>query len=377
MSDLVIARISRSALRHNLELLMAQARPASVCAVVKANAYGHGLSAVARALAGRKIAGWGVATADEAAALQKEAVRTPVLVFRPLDTYAPAKSLRAVVDWMLEREVRATIVSRAGLDLLAAGAARRKKYAWAHIKADTGMARNGCPAEEAVALISRALATPGIRVEGLYSHFAGADERNLDSARQQLAVFRSLVDELRRRGVRLPFYHLANSAAVFNLPAARLDLIRPGLALYGYGGEFIRGSRRLRPALRVEAPVVFARWIGKGQACGYGATFVARRKTRLGLLPIGYADGYARRWSNTGQVDFDGRPAPVIGRVSMDLTAVDLTDLRGVDVGSLACVISNRRSDPHSVESMARQLGAIPYEITTALGNRIRRVLAP
>lgn len=377
MSDLVKACISRSALRHNLELLMAKARDTPVCAVVKANAYGHGWPAVVRSYAGLKIAGWGVATPAEAAALKQEGAQAPVLVFQPLGRYAPAKSLREQVDWMLEREVRATIVSREGLDLLAAGAARRKKNAWVHIKTDTGMARNGCPAEEAVALIVRARATPGIRVEGLYSHFACADERNLDLARRQLTVFQSLIRELRRQGIRLPCYHLANSGAIFNLPGARLDLIRPGLALYGYGGEFIRGSRRLQPVLRVEAPVVFARWIGRGQPCGYGATFVARRKTRIGILPIGYADGYSRRWSNTGQVDFDGQPARIIGRVSMDLTVVDLTDLPGVDIGSQACVISNRRTDPHSVEAMAQQLGTIPHEITTALGTRIRRVLAP
>ena len=377
MSDLVKACISRSALRHNLKLLMAQARSTPVCAVVKANAYGHGLPAVVQAYAGLNIACWGVAAPAEAAALKQEGARAPVLVFRPLGRYAPAKSLREQVDWMLEQEVRVTIVSREGLDLLAAGAARRKKSAWVHIKADTGMARNGCPAEETVALIVRALATPGIRVEGLYSHFACADEQNLDFARRQLSVFQSLIRALRRQGIRLPCYHLANSGAIFNLPGARLDLIRPGLALYGYGGEFIRGSRRLQPVLRVEAPVVFARWIGRGQPCGYGATFVARRKTRIGILPIGYADGYSRRWSNTGQVDFAGRPARVIGRVSMDLTMVDLTDLRGVDIGSQACVISNRRTDPHSVESMARQLDTIPYEITTALGNRVRRVLVP
>lgn len=377
MPDLVKACISRAALRHNLKLLMAKAGATPVCAVVKANAYGHGLAEFVHAQAGLPIPFWGVATPAEAASLKQAGARAPALVFRPLGQYLPARPLREELDWLLERKVRLTIVSRDGLALLAAAAARRNKNAWIHIKTDTGMGRNGCPAEETIALIIRALATPGIRVEGLYSHFAGADAQNLDSARRQLALFQSLIRALRQQGIRLPLYHLANSGAIFNLPGARLDLVRPGLALYGYGGEFIRGSSRLQPALRVEAPVVFTKWIGKGQACGYGASFVARRKTRLGLLPIGYADGYSRRWSNTGQVDFDGRPARVIGRVSMDLTIVDLTGLHGVDVGSRACVISNRRSDPHSVEAMARQLGTIPHEITTALGSRIRRVLTP
>lgn len=377
MSELAQALISRSALRHNLRLLLARARGTPVCAVVKANAYGHGLPAVVRSCAGLSLASWGVATLAEAVQLRQAGAREPILIFLPLDRYGPAGRLRDQVDLMLELNARVTVVNREGLALLAAGAKRRRKPARVHVKADTGMGRNGCPAAEAVELVLRARATPGVRVEGLYSHFAGADERDLDSARRQLSVFRSLVRGLAERGVRLPFYHMANSGAVFNLPGARFDMVRPGLALYGYGGDSIRGSSRLRPALRLEAPVVGTQRIGKGRSCGYGATFVARRKTRVGILPVGYADGYSLRWSNAGRVDFGGRLAPVIGRVSMDLTLVDLTDLPGVEVGDRACLVSNRRSDPHSVESMARRLGTIPYEITSILGSRIPRVMMP
>lgn len=377
MSDLVTAHISRSALRHNIALIMAKGRGARVCAVVKANAYGHDMPIVARALSGRRIAFWGVATLPEAIELKQQGIREPVLVFRPLNAYASGKDLRDQVDLMVELDARATVVSREGLNLLAAGAARQRKTACLHIKVDTGMGRSGCLAEEAVELVLRARATPGLKVEGLYSHFANADSQDLELARRQWGAFQSLLRILASQGVRLPLYHMANSGAIFNLPGTRLDMIRPGIALYGYGGKFMRGSSRLRPALRLEAPVVMTKWIRKGQSCGYDATFVASRKTRIGLLPIGYADGYSRRWSNTGQVDFEGQPAPVIGRVSMDLTIIDLTDIRGADIGSQACLISNRRKDIHSVESMAQRLGTIPHEITSVLGKRIRRVLAP
>lgn len=377
MCNLVTASISRSALRHNVKHLLAKSRGTPLCAVVKANAYGHGVSLVVRALSGLGITGWGVATLSEAMALKQEGVRGFVLVFYPLGAYAPEKAIREHVDLMVELGVRGTIINREGLALLAAGAARRRKTAIVHIKTDTGMGRNGCPAEDAVALVLRAQATPRIRVEGLYSHFASADEPDLALARRQLAVFQSLIRELAGHGIRLPRYHMANSAAVFNLPKARLDMIRPGLAMYGYGGPFIRGSRCLQPVLRLEASVIMTKWVRQGQSCGYGATFVAQRPTRIGLLPLGYADGYSRRWSNLGWVDLDGRRAPVIGRVSMNLTAIDLTDIRNADSGSRACLISNRRNDPHSVESMAKRLDAIPYEITTGLGPRIQRVLIP
>lgn len=377
MSEMATAHISRSALRHNLKLLRAQSRGTPVCAVVKANAYGHGLPLVVRSYAGLHPAFWGVATLAEAVQLRDSGARQPILVFLPLDRYDTDRSLRDQVDLMLALNIRATIASRQGLALLAAGAARRQKPAWIHVKTDTGMGRNGCPPEEAMALLLRARAIPGARVEGLYSHFAGADERNLAFARSQLSVFRALVRRLAGLGVRLPLYHMANSGAVFNLRGSHLDMVRPGIALYGYGGDFIRGSRRLKPVLRLEAPLVGSKRIKQGASCGYGATFVARRPTRVGILPIGYADGYSRRWSNTGRVDFGGRLAPVIGRISMDLTLVDLTDLPGVDIGCPACLISDRRTDPHSVESMAGKLNTIPHEITTALGNRIRRILSP
>ena len=377
MSELVKACISRSALRHNLQILVAQSRGTPVCAVVKADAYGHGLPIVVRSYAGLHPAFWGVTTLAEAIRLKKAGAREPILIFLPLDRYETVRTMRDQVDSMLELNARLTIVNREGLALVAAGAARRRKPAWIHVKVDTGMGRNGCAAAEAVELVLHARSLPRVRVEGLYSHFAGADEQNLDSARRQLSRFRSLVRNLAARGVRLPFYHMANSGAIFNLPGARLDMVRPGLALYGYGGDFIRGSRRLRPVLRLEAPLLGVKWIGKGQTCGYGATFVAPRKTRIGLLPVGYANGYSRRWSNAGRVDFGGRLAPVIGRVSMSLTIVDLTDLPGVDIGHRACLISNQRTDPHSVESMAKHLDTIPYEITSVLGSGIRRVITP
>ncbi|MBU4199898.1 MAG: alanine racemase [Verrucomicrobia bacterium] len=377
MSDLVTAHISRTALRHNITLMMAKSRGTRVCAVVKANAYGHDMPIVVRALAGLRIAFWGVATLQEAIELKQQGVREPVLIFRPLNAYEPEKNLRDQVDLMVELDARATVVSREGLNLLAAGAARRRKTACLHIKVDSGMGRNGCPAEEAVELVLQARTTPGLKVEGLYSHFASADNQDLEFARRQWGTFQSLIRILASQGVRLPIYHMANSGAIFNLPGTRLDMIRPGIALYGYGGKFIRGSSRLQPVLRIEAPVIITKWLRKGQSCGYEATFVARRKTRIGLLPIGYSDGYSRRWSNIGRVDFEGQPAPVIGRVSMDLTIIDLTDIRGADIGSQACIISNRRKDIHSVESMAHRLGTIPHEITSVLGKRIHRVLVP
>ena len=375
MSNLVKACISCAALRHNVEVLKAAAGSASLCAMVKANAYGHGALLVAEALSGMGIAFWGVATLAEALELRKHGVREPILLLRPLELYEPVGDAEEAIDALLEADIRPTIVSAEGIRLLAQRAAHRRTIARAHLKVDTGLGRNGCPADDAVELALLLRASPFLELEGVYSHFACANERVLDFARRQQAVFQKVLDELVARGVHIPIRHLANSGAIFNLPEARLDMVRSGLALYGYGGKYIRGSECLRPSLRLEAPVIMTKWIPTGETCGYGRTFTARRKTRIGLLPLGYADGYDRRWSNAGQVSFGNQLIPVIGRVSMDLTILDLTDAPDVTVGSPACVISDRREDPHSVESMAGRLETIPYEITCALGARVERVL--
>jgi len=375
MLNLVKARISCAALRHNVEMLKAAAAGTPLCAIVKANAYGHGAVLVAEALSGMGLAFWGVATIAEALELRKHMVREPILLLRPFELYEPLGDAEESIDALLEADIRMTIVSAEGIRLLAQRAAHRRTIARVHLKVDTGMGRNGCRADDAVDLALLLRASPFLELEGVYSHFACADERVLNFARRQQAVFQDVLAKLAARGARIPIRHLANSGAIFNLPAARLDMVRPGLALYGYGGKYIRGSECLCPSLRLEAPVIMTKWIPTGKTCGYGRTFTARRKTRIGLLPIGYADGYDRRWSNAGQVSVGNRLIPVIGRVSMDLTILDLTDAPDAVVGSPVCVISNRREDPHSVESMAGRLDTIPHEITCALGSRVERVL--
>ncbi len=375
MNQLIRASVSRAALRHNLRLLRRLSRPARICAMIKADAYGHGALPVARALAGLADA-WGVATIGEAVALREHGLRQPILVFCPFDDYFPAaRARREALDAIIEHRLQPVVTGAAGLAWLARHAQRRRRELNLHVKVDTGMGRSGCLPEELLPLLRRAAGAPGLRVAGMCSHFASADDADLTGARRQMRLFAQLAGDAGAAGLRPPVLHLANSAAIFNLPAARWDMVRPGIALYGYAVTRRRGAAGLRPALTVEAPVVMTKRLPKGRACGYGATFVTRRPTRIGLVYAGYADGYDRRLSNNGVVDFDGRRAPVLGRVSMDAVIVDITDIPGADVGSRARLISPRRADPHSVESLARALGTIPHEITCALGLRVHRCL--
>jgi len=375
MDQLVKAYISRSALRHNVRLIQKTAANTPLCAMVKGAAYGHDTGLVVRALEGTGIAFWGVATLNEAVKLRELKTRAPIIVMRPLTRCEPERMITGQIKLMRQLGIRPTLANDDALALIAKTSSANSRPLRVHIKADTGMSRNGCLPGETSALLLKAVAVKGLAVEGLYTHLACADDENLECARRQLAVFNSILDEVESRGINIPIRHMANSGAIFRMPAARLDMVRPGRAIYGYSSRHVNGSKKLIPVMRIEAPVVLTKWIKKGSACGYGCTYKARRATRIGLLPFGYADGYSRRWSNTGTVDFKGRRAPVIGRVSMDLTIVDLTDIPEAATGSVICVLSNQRTAPHSMESMAKRLDTLPHEIGCNFGNRIQRVL--
>jgi len=355
--------------------LMRKTKGVSICAVVKANAYGHDAQIITRVLSGQGVSFWGVASPQEAIELRQFGLRKPILVFRPIGCCGSEREMRKTIDIMRNEGIRATIASERAISLLAKGSMKKRKCLYAHIKVDTGMGRNGCKIEETMNLVVKASRIPDVKLEGIYSHFATADEYRLNFAKEQLAAFKLVLNKIEHADIHFALRHMANSGAIFNLPESWFDMIRPGLALYGYAGRFIRGSKLLKPVLRLQAPIILTKWLKKGDSCGYGCTFIAKKRMRIGLLPLGYADGYSRHWSNSGQVDINGRLAKVIGRISMDLTAIDLTNFPDANVGSSVCVISDRREAPHSVESMANKLGTVPHEITSILGRRIRRIM--
>lgn len=376
MDQLVKAYISRSALRRNIRLIQEAAAGAPFCAMIKGAAYGHDPALVVRALEGTGIAFWGAATINEAVELRDMKVREPIIVMRPLTLHEPERVIRDQVKLMRHLGIRPTLANDEAFRLIDRTASNKSRPLYAHIKADTGMSRNGCLPYEISAVLHKAGTIRGLVIEGIYSHFSCADNKSLECARRQLASFNSILAGIKSAGINLPIRHMANSGAIFRLPQARFDMVRPGRSIYGYGNRFLKGSENLIPVMRIEAPLVLTKWIKKGCACGYGCTYRTRRDTRIGLLPLGYADGYSRRLSNAGVVDFKGKLAPVIGRISMDLTIVDLTGIPEAETGSPVCVLSNLRQAPHSMESMARQLDTLPHEIGCNFGKRVQRVLS-
>ena len=379
----VTAEILADALLHNVRALRACcAARTLLCAPLKANAYGHGLSAVAPVLergegsASDSVDCAAVAQLDEALELRRLSWRKPILLLGAVLGVSGAAERRERLSVILRHDFTLTLCDA---DLLpeADAAARAAGTALpVHIKIDTGMGRMGLTPDRAVAALRQMEEFPALRLAGVYSHFGTADLSDRTQADEQLAAFRSVLDRVaatRGRGV---IRHMANTAATIERPDAHFDMVRPGIGLYGlYPAPRFAGSVELRPALRVVTHVMLTKELPAGHCVGYGCQFRTRRPTRMGLLPVGYHDGLLRALTNRMVVGTDCGDAPSIGMISMDQMAVDLTDLPGVRTGDRVVLIDERPDRPNSVASLAKLMGTIPYEVTCLLGPRVCREL--
>ena len=365
-AERAVARVDLGAVEHNCVLLKGRLGDAALCAVVKADGYGHGaLHCAEAALAGG--ATWlAVATAHEAAGLRAGGITGRVLVMGALTSEELAIALEAsadVVAWT--REFMALAASKAAV----AGRAAR-----IHVKLDTGMGRLGTKSgDEALMLLEEAERHEALESIGLMTHFATADDFDPTYLEHQLARFVPVAEEAKRT---LPaiVVHAANSAAVLAEPATGFDMARCGVAIYGLD-PFQQDPRDhgLEPALTLESYVAAVKSFAPGESAGYGRTWSASRDTSVGTLPIGYGDGYRRGLSNAADVLIGGRRYPVAGTVSMDNVTVDLGPDSGVRVGEGATLIGAQGSERILAEELARTLGTINYEITCGLTGRVPR----
>ncbi len=361
MTVRVVADVDLGAVARNVARMAGAAPGAEVCAVVKADAYGHGMVPVARAALGAGATWLAVATAQEAHALRASGITCRVLVMGALSDEELPVALAARADVVGWRE---SFVRRvAGL-----GGGR------VHVKLDTGMGRLGTrDPGEATLVAERASAAEGVELAGLMSHFATADEAGDDFFDQQLARFRSWADPLRERcpGVLL---HTANSAATLRDPASHFDLVRVGIAIYGmdpFGQDPARQG--LDPVLELRSYVAEVKDIAPGESAGYGRRFVAASKTTIATVPVGYGDGWRRSLSPGAEALVGGRRVPVAGAVSMDNITLDLGPGGGAQVGDEVVLIGARGGERILAEEIAWRLGTINYEVTCGLSSRVPR----
>jgi alanine racemase len=375
------AYISRSALLHNAALIRRTVGPrVKICAIVKAGAYGHNADLVVDTLANFStdgsdqpaVDGFAVADLDEAAALPS--VAQTVLVLRPIENSFLGRQ-HAKIDFAIRNGWWLTVASAAAaVDIarIAIGAGRRAQL---HVMVDTGMTRAGIGLDDLESLLQKIDSLPTLRLAGLYTHFSSSEDADHPWTIEQLVRFLDKTDAIAAQRLGKISRHAANSGAIFFTPPSHLDLVRPGISLYGIdptGKPSI--DRPLRPALRWTAPLIGIREVSNGVSIGYNQTWTAKRQTRIGLVPIGYADGYNRLFSNRAVMLVHGCPAPVVGRVSMDLTTIDLAQVPMAAIGDEVTILDNNPLSVASAYKLAELADTVPYEIFCRIGSRVRRL---
>lgn len=365
------AIVDLSAIAHNLGLVRKLVGSGvKICAAVKADAYGHGIEQVSR-IARAAGAEWlGVGSTWEGKRLREAGLGGPILV---LGATSPRES-SLIAGHGLSQMITSLELAQA----LSREAQQQGREVGIHLKVDSGMGRLGIRPEEALEFCESLKKLPGLRFEGLMTHFALAHSREKSFTRKQLEIFQETSRALEARGFRFSLRHAANSAAIIDLPESHLDMVRPGIMIYGhFPSSEVSSALPLRPALTLRTEIGHLKSLKPGESVSYGRSFVASRESKVAILPLGYADGYDRKLSNRAQVLVQGRPAPVVGIICMDMTAVDVTDLPEVKAGDEVILLGRQGKEEISAEQIASWLSTIPYEVLTRIGSRVERVYLP
>jgi len=365
-----IAQVDLNAIAYNVTGVQEKVKPAGVMAVVKANAYGHGAVAVSRTALARGCQYLAVARVAEAIELRKAGIEAPILILGGFGSDE--------VFFIPRYDLEATIFDEQDLLQLANAARKAETIVPVHIKLDTGMGRVGLPWQEVLAFAQKVQSCPSLKLQGLYSHFATADGLDKSYAELQLERFKMAVAQLQGAGIPIPIKHIANSAAILDLPESYFDMVRPGIILYGYyPSSQTTESIPLRPAMTFKTQVLQVKTIERGDSVSYERTFIAQHRTRIATLPVGYADGYNRLLSNRGQVLIRGHRYPVVGRVCMDFILVNLGLDDQVQAGDEAILFGRQGDEWITVASWCETLQTIPYEVTCWIAQRVPRLYLP
>ncbi len=368
----VKAYVSRSRLRYNALKIKELCNDTHLCAVVKANAYGHDSRIVVSCLS--DIADvFAVSSIEEAEQIFPFTQYKPILVACPLFDGIDHELIKLAQI----RGFHCTVCSFEALDYISNYIDNSLPTMKIHLKVDTGMGRLGCRSDEADILLQRIRQDENMTLAGVYTHFASADEDSLAFTQQQWQEFVNFLDLFELRNTKSIIKHTSNTSAAFRFPEAHLDMIRCGIGLYGYinCSDGMLADVGLRPAMRLEAPVVEVKRVSQGQTLGYGRTYSALNDMTIGIVPLGYADGLFRSLSNLAAMKHGVHILPIVGRISMDMTIIDLSSVPEPYEGMRVTVIDDEPDSYCNVTSLARAAGTVPYEVMTAIGTRIKREL--
>ncbi len=367
----VYAEIDLDAVLYNFESMRKNMTEGTqMIAVIKADAYGHGAVPIAHLMEERDyIWGFATATAEEAMQLRKAGLRKPILilgyVFEEYD------------DVLIREDIRPTVFKKETAYRLSRKAKEQGRVLPVHVAVDTGMTRIGfADTKDSAEIIKEISMLPGITIEGLFTHFARADESDKTFAEKQLERYMAFADQLKELEIQIPIHHCSNSAGIIDLPQANLDVVRAGITIYGIypSQEVKKECVPLKPVMKLKSHIAYIKDVEEGVEISYGGTFTTKRKSRIATIPVGYADGYPRSLSGKGSVLIRGQRAPITGRICMDQFMVDVTDLQDVSELDEVTLLGEDREAVLPVEELSALSGRFPYEFVCNISQRVPRI---
>lgn len=366
----VYAKIDLDAVEENFRLMKAGLKEGTkMIAVIKTDAYGHGALQIARLVEDYDyIWGYAAATVEEAVFLRENGIRKPILIlgFTFPEDY----------EVMAEHEIRPAVFKLSMAKELSEAALRTGKNMKIHLALDTGMTRIGfADTEASVEVIKEIAKLPGLEIEGMFTHFARADEKDKTAARTQLKRYLDFAQLLEKAGVYIPLKHCSNSAGIMELQEANLDAVRAGITIYGIypSDEMDREAMKLHPVMEIKSHIAYIKEVEAGVPVSYGGTYVTEKRTRIATIPVGYGDGYPRSLSNKGYVLLHGKQASILGRVCMDQFMVDVTDIPAEELDEVTLMGVDGGAEL-SVDTMGQLSARFPYEFVCDVGKRIPRI---
>lgn len=365
----VEAEIDLSAIEKNIRNVKELLKPKTkLMIVIKADGYGHGAFPVAKVLDPIADA-YGVAILEEGLTLRRIGIKRPILIlgFTPEQQYGE----------MIKKDIMTAVFTYDMAMGIAKEAKRQGKIAAIHIKLDTGMGRIGFqPSEESITVIKKISELENLRIDGIFTHFAKADERDKTYFEEQFAKYQWVCSRLEEEGIQIPVHHAANSASIMELPKAHLDMVRSGIITYGLypSDEVDQSLLELHPAMSLRANVSFVKQVPAGSGIGYGMSYITKSPAKIATIPVGYADGYSRSLSNRGFVLIHGKRAPIVGRICMDQFMVDVTHIPDVHVGDVVTLLGNDGDAQISAEELSAWAGSFNYELICDVSKRVPRV---
>jgi alanine racemase len=361
------AEIDLAAIAHNILVIKKRVHPAHVMAVVKADAYGHGAVPVSKVALESGVTYLGVALVEEGIELRNHGISEPILVF--------SGAFEDQLINFFKHDLEITVYTKETADSLSKLSPNFQKPIRIHVKVDTGMGRVGVNWENAANFVEYLATLEGVKLHGLYTHFATSDERDKTYANLQFDRFKKIIKILEQKNIHIPLKHAANSGAILDMPETYLDLVRPGVMMYGYfPSNETTESVAIEPAMTVKSRVSFIKQVPENFSVSYGRKFITSQSTRIATIPLGYADGYNRLLTNQAKVTIRGKKYPLVGRVCMDLVMVDIGMEDNIQVGDEVILFGKQEENAFSVKEICQLIDTIPYEVTCWVSKRVPRV---